>query len=118
MNKAIYYIDKYSVDQDSETLNSISNQAITIPICEVLDKEVLLTSIAKACDFPSYFGDNWDALWDSLTDSDIKYLKLDLTDVKRINTKDFDVFKSIIEDAYRDFGQPQLWIIITPVECH
>ncbi len=116
MSQAIIYvyknsIDKDSVDQDSEELSSIPEQAIPIHIGEVLDKDTLLTSVAKACDFPSYFGHNWDALWDCLTDSEIQYLLLDLTTVEKINTEDFNIFKSIIEDAYKDFGQPQLWVI-------
>lgn len=106
MSQAIYYVDK-----DSETFNRIPEQAILIPIGAVLDKEILLTSLAKACTFPSYFGHNWDALWDCLTDSEVKYLKLDLNGVEKINTEDFNVFKSIIEDAYRDYGQPQLWVV-------
>lgn len=96
----------------SEALNSIPEQAINISIGEVLDKQTLLTSLANACDFPSYFSHNWDAAWDCLTDSEIDHLKIDLTQVKNINTEDFNNFKRIIEDAYRDFGRPQLWIIV------
>lgn len=106
MSQAIIYVNKNDAD-------SIPKQAINININieDELSKETLLTSIAKAGDFPAYFGHNWDALWDSLTDSEIKYLQLDLTAVEKINTEDFNMFKSIIEDAYRDFGQPQLWVI-------
>ena len=106
MNLAVIY-----VYNDSEAYDSIPKQAINIPIDNVLNKEILLKSVAKACDFPAYFGHNWDALWDCLTDSNIQYLKLDLTAVEKINTEDFNVFKSIIEDACRNFGQPQLWVI-------
>ncbi len=137
MNQAIYYIHQSSVKKSgvkksdtkqsgfkqnsieqendalkSETLNSIPEQAINISIDEVLDKQTLLTSLANACDFPSYFSHNWDAAWDCLTDSEIGHLKIDLTQVKNINTEDFNNFKRIIEDAYRDFGRPQLWIIV------
>ncbi len=142
MNQAIYYIHQSSVKQSgvkkidtnqngfkqnifkqnnieqenneikSDALNSIPEQAINISIGEVLDKQTLLTSLANACDFPSYFSHNWDAAWDCLTDSEIGHLKLDLTQVKNINTEDFNSFKRIIEDAYRDFGRPQLWIIV------
>ena len=137
MDQAIYYIHQSSVKQNdvkksdnkqsgfkqnsieqendalkSNELNSIPKQAINISIGEVLDKETLLTSLAKACDFPSYFSHNWDAAWDCLTDSEIDHLKIDLTQVKNINTEDFNSFKRIIEDAYRDFGRPQLWIIV------
>lgn len=116
MSHAIIYINKDSVNQDdidknSTALDEIPKQALAILIDNQLNKETLLTSIAKACNFPSYFGHNWDALWDCLTDSEVKYLKLDLTDIEKINTEDFNTFKSIIEDAYRDFGQPQLWVL-------
>ena len=111
MSHAIIYINKDSVNKESNALDGIPKQAVNIIINNELNKDTLLTSIAKACDFPSYFGHNWDALWDCLTDSDIKYLKLDLTDIEKINTEDFNTFKSIIEDAYNDFGQPQLWVV-------
>ena len=138
MDQAIYYIHQSSAKQSgvkksdnkqsgfkqnsieqendalkSDALNSIPEQAINISIGEVLDKQTLLTSLANACDFPSYFSHNWDAAWDCLTDSEIDHLKIDLTQVKNINTEDFNSFKRITEDAYRDFGRPQLWIIVT-----
>lgn len=118
MTQAIYYVNPSSIDQNlvkgksSRTFATIPEQAIAIPIEERLDKETLLSSLAKACDFPSWFGHNWDAAWDCLTDSDIEYLTLDLTAVKNMNTEDFNVFKSIIEDAFKEFGKPQLWIVV------
>lgn len=118
MTQAIYYVNQSSTRQNlvkgksSRTSATIPEQAIAIPIEERLDKETLLSSLAKACDFPSWFGHNWDAAWDCLTDSDIEYLTLDLTAVKNMNTEDFNVFKSIIEDAFKEFGKPQLWIVV------
>ena len=118
MTQAIYYINQSSTRQNlvkgksSKAFANIPEQAIAIPIEEQLDKETLLSSLAKACDFPSWFGHNWDAAWDCLTDSDIEYLTLDLTAVKNMNTEDFNVFKSIIEDAFKEFGKPQLWIVV------
>lgn len=106
MSQAIYYIDQNS----TMLTDSIPKQAINIPIETVFDKETLLTSLAKAGNFPSYFAYNWDSAWDCLTDSNIRDLKLSLTEVKHINNEDLDIFKSIIEDAYKDFGKPQLWI--------
>lgn len=105
MSAAIYYRNKECEFTD------IPQQAIDIVLGAVLDKEMLLKALAHALNFPDYFTYNWDSAWDCLTDSDVKYLKLDLTKVKHINTEDFNVFKSMIEDAYRDFGQPQLWVI-------
>ena len=107
MDQAIYYVDKDHADD-----SRIPNQAVTIPTTPTLDKHALLTGLASACHFPSYFSHNWDSAWDCLTDSAVTDLQLDLTEVEQINTEDFNVFKSIIEDAYRDFGKPQLWIVV------
>lgn len=105
-------VDQNNINQsDSALINSIPEQALNIPIGNVLDKETLLNSLAKVANFPSYFAHNWDSAWDCLTDSDITHLTLYLNGVEKINTEDFNVFKRLIEDAYKDFGKPQLWIV-------
>ena len=43
-------------------------QVARIPLQEVRDKQALLAAIARALDFPEWFGGNWDALEDCLTD--------------------------------------------------
>ncbi|SRR5690606_465180 len=137
MSQAIYYVNKNQINQsntnqncinqngvdqnsikknkinqsDSALIDSIPEQALNIPIGNVLDKETLLNSLAKVANFPSYFAHNWDSAWDCLTDSDITHLTLYLNGVEKINTEDFNVFKRLIEDAYKDFGKPQLWIV-------
>ena len=118
INQAIHYVNQSHVNQGQINQNgtalgtSIPAQAVTIAVGDTLEKTELLTSLGQACDFPSYFSHNWDSAWDCLTDSEAVHLKLDLTDVKKINTEDFNVFKSIIEDAFREFGKPQLWVIV------
>ena len=110
-------VDQNSIKQnninqsDSALIDSIPEQALNIPIGDVLDKETLLNSLAKVANFPDYFAHNWDSAWDCLTDSDITHLTLYLNGVEKINTEDFNVFKRLIEDAYKDFGKPQLWIV-------
>ena len=137
MSQAIYYVNKNNINQnsinqncinqngvdqnsikqnninqsDSALIDNIPEQALNIPIGNVLDKGTLLTSLAKVANFPSYFAHNWDSAWDCLTDSDITHLTLYLNGVEKINTEDFNVFKRLIEDAYKDFGKPQLWIV-------
>ena len=137
MSQAIYYVNKNNINQnrinqnrinqncinqngvdqnninqsDSALIDSIPEQALNIPIGDVLDKKTLLASLAKVANFPSYFAHNWDSAWDCLTDSDITHLTLYLNGVEKINTEDFNVFKRLIEDAYKDFGKPQLWIV-------
>ena len=118
MSQAIYYISQNFLDQNyinqkgTALSASILAQAVNIPVNKTLDKTTLLTNLAHACDFPSYFSPNWDSAWDCLTDSSVSYLTLNLATVETINTEDFNTFKRIIEDAYRDFGKPQLWVIM------
>ena len=137
MSQAIYYVNKNQINQSNINQNSINQngvdqnsikqnninqsnsalidnipeQALNIPIGDVLDKKTLLNSLAKVANFPDYFAHNWDSAWDCLTDSDITHLTLYLNGVEKINTEDFNVFKRLIEDAYKDFGKPQLWIV-------
>lgn len=113
MSEAIHYVNQNHINQNGTALHAvIPTEAVTIPVGDALDKTTLLMSLARACDFPSYFSHNWDSAWDCLIDSEVVHLTLDLTVIKRINTEDFNVFKSIIEDAYREFGKPQLWLIV------
>jgi RNAse (barnase) inhibitor barstar len=42
--------------------------AFRIELSGIIDKDGLLAAIAKAMDFPDWFGHNWDALADCLTD--------------------------------------------------
>ena len=114
-SQAIIYVDCNNPD----AIDNIPKQASSLLIEEVLDKQTLLASLAQAGEFPSYFAHNWDSAWDCLTDSNIEHLILDLSEVNKINTEDFNVFKSLIEDAYADFGKPQLWVIVAAsTSCH
>lgn len=116
MSQAIHYIKQDHINQNGTALHaSIPTEAVTIRVGDSLDKTALLSSLATACDFPSYFSHNWDSALDCLTDSDARHLILDLTVIKKINTEDFNVFKDIIEEAYQTFSKPQLWIIV-PLE--
>ena len=107
-NQAIIYIDVNNAD----AMDTLPKQATHLLIKEVVDKQTLLASLAQAGEFPSYFAHNWDSAWDCLTDSNIEHLVLNLSEVNKINTEDFNVFKSLIADAYMDFGKPQLWVIV------
>ena len=114
-SQAIIYIDVNNPD----AMNTLPKQATHLLIKKVVDKQTLLASLAQAGEFPSYFANNWDSAWDCLTDSNIEHLLLNLSEVNKINTEDFNVFKSLIEDAYADFGKPQLWVIVAAsASCH
>ena len=102
MTQAIFY---------TEHRNLVPNKAVDIPIDDSFDKATVLSALAKACHFPSYFSHNWDSAFDCLTDTNYTHLMLCLDNVKKINDDDLKRFKSVIEDAYNDFGKPQLWIV-------
>jgi hypothetical protein len=57
MSQAIYYIKKNDVNQNAiaqkneALIHRIPKQALNIPIGDVLDKETLLNSLAKASQF-------------------------------------------------------------------
>ena len=55
MSQAIHYIDKNSNQNATALSTSIPTQAVTIAADEVLNKTTLLTNLAHACDFTSYF---------------------------------------------------------------
>lgn len=112
MSQAIYYLIP-SNKPPCTPVDFAPKQAITIPIGNTLNKATLLSALATACNFPSYFAHNWDSAWDCLTDSEVTHLQLNMTQVTHINTEDFDIFKDMIEDAFKDFGKPQLWIVVS-----
>lgn len=115
MSQAIYHIaaTEGADNTTSNTTAPIPDDAIAIKVDPntLVDKQTLLSSLAIACNFPDYFSNNWDSAYDCLTDSDTRHFKLDLHDAEKINTEDLNAFRSLIEDAYEDFGKPQLWII-------
>jgi RNAse (barnase) inhibitor barstar len=47
---------------------ALGYSCVEVDLAEVQDKEGLLTALAKALAFPPWFGHNWDALEDSLSD--------------------------------------------------
>ena len=116
MSQAIHYIKQDHISQNGTALHaSIPTEAVTIRVGDSLDKTALLSSLATTRDFPVIFHITGTVHGTCLTDSDARHLILDLTVIKKINTEDFNVFKTIIEEAYQTFGKPQLWIIV-PLE--
>lgn len=76
-----------------------------------INKSTLLSALASACNFPSYFGHNWDAAWDALSEQPHAHLLLDLRHACTIDERDLNAFIDLIADACELNGQPQLWIV-------
>lgn len=73
---------------------------------EFTDKHTLLGLMAKALNFPAYFGYNWDALLDCLRDLDDFLpsengwlLAVDFAKEFKNNEQLFPVFSSVLDDA-------------------
>ena len=61
----------YRASQAGEILDAAQGSALRvarIDLAGAADKEALLERIARALEFPRWFGSNWDALEDCLTD--------------------------------------------------
>lgn len=73
----------------------------------------LLTEHARALDFPDYFGHNWDALEESLTDLEwlpAKGYILLITDAGRVlpdDEEEYETFLEILRDAAEAWGTGQ-----------
>lgn len=72
------------------------------------DKHQLLQAFANHCQFPDYFGDNWDALQDCLADwinsqPQPLLLILDGQQQTRTDSSDWQVCLDILADSSRQF---------------
>lgn len=89
----------------------LPSQAIELQVGGVVNKKSLLNALGEACQFPEYYGKNWDAAWDCLHDVDVEHLVLDLQAIQQLDKAALKDFISLINDAYDAWQQPQLWII-------
>jgi len=58
----------YRTGRVDEIAEAVKGSALALAKIHIEGKAELLESIAKALDFPDWFGSNWDALEDCLTD--------------------------------------------------
>ncbi len=42
-------------------------ESVMVDLSEVATREELHTALARALDFPDFYGRNWDAFWDAIT---------------------------------------------------
>ena len=102
MSQAIFYTDDVSL---------VPDDAVALTVGKVCDKTTLLSALGQACQFPTYYSLNWDSAYDCLTDSKVTALQISLASTDQIEHKDLSIFKTLIEDAYEQFGKPKLWIV-------
>ena len=103
-----------------EAAESLDYPMHRINLSKITDKDGFLDAIGKALDFPDWYGHNWDALADCLTDlswmaADGYVIVLDHADAfARANPTDFATALSIFQDAadtWREDGIP-FWALI------
>jgi hypothetical protein len=58
----------YQAARADEIVDAVSGSTLAVVRIAFADKEALLRKIAAALDFPTWFGGNWDALEDCLSD--------------------------------------------------
>ena len=103
-----------------EGAESLAYPVHRINLAQVTDKETFLAAVGRALDFPDWYGHNWDALADCLTDlswmaADGYVIVLDHADAfASANPTDFATALSIFQDAadtWREDGIP-FWTLV------
>ena len=65
----------------------------TIDFKDVKNRFDMFEVISTAMDFPDYFGNNWDAFWDCITDMANLEMQIDVLN--------FDVLEKILKKRFR-----------------
>lgn len=93
------------IDTLMQGLHQAGIDAVLVDRAPVFDKQTLLHALYQSCQLPAYFGFNWDALSDALTDDELhegRSLVLVFQDfalLKVRNPKDCDIFLDIMEEV-------------------
>lgn len=67
----------------------------------VFNRQTLMHALYQSCEFPAYFGFNWDALYDLLSQANQGYVLIfkDFALLQERSLEDAGMFKEVIEDA-------------------
>jgi RNAse (barnase) inhibitor barstar len=85
----------------------------------IFDADKLLDEVAKSLNFPAYFGENWNALFDCLRDFNwIEEERICLIhkEVPSIEIEDLKVYLEILRDAVNDWkdGEDHEFFVLFP----
>lgn len=103
-----------------EAAESLEYPLYRVNLAQVADKEAFLDAVGKALDFPDWYGHNWDALADCLTDlswmaADGYVIVLEHSDAfSQAAPADFAMALSVFQDAadtWREDGIP-FWTLV------
>lgn len=94
----------YSVERFEFTTDAPARVDVSIDE-STRDKQALLRRLAQGLSFPDYFGENWDALIDCLSDlswSRAPEAVIDHAGIPRLSARDFKIYlESLIDAAER-----------------
>jgi len=101
----------YRVERPDEVLDATRGgrpRLTRISLSSVLDKNELLARLARGLHFPAWFGGNWDALEDCLTD--LSWLGGDghvllLEGASSLNSDDFGIFADVLSSSARFWAE-------------
>ena len=105
----LYYENKFEIRPNE-------NPKITIVPSSIADKEEILNFYAQELNFPEYFGENWDAFNECITDLNWlsqKLIKIIHTDIPLINFNDKKIYIDLLEEAvisWKDENEHQLFV--------
>jgi hypothetical protein len=111
------------VDEILDALRGAGFDLVRIDLTRVSDKEQLLAQFAAALAFPQWFGGNWDALEDCLTDlswrtADRHVLLIEgFQGLRAGRPDDFGVLLDVIASSaqyWRDRGRPFFAVFVDP----
>ncbi len=74
---------------------------------DITSVDLLLEAIAERLQFPAYFGANWNALADCLTDFhwiQTKTIRIVHVDLPKIADEDLKIYLEILRDSVTDWG--------------
>jgi len=80
---------------------------VSIP-AGITDREQLFEAFAAQLDFPDYFGRNWDALYDCLTDldwlpADVRHVVIAHAAVPGLPAEQLAIYRSLLADVVQDW---------------
>jgi RNAse (barnase) inhibitor barstar len=109
----------FSENFGSELFNSGFKCEIPMGIADV---DQLMESMADKMNFPSYFGSNWNALFDCLADLgwiDEKFVFIIHRDIPKLDMDQILIYIKVLKDAVDDWkeGDDHLLFVIFPDIC-
>jgi RNAse (barnase) inhibitor barstar len=122
----VYHADEDAARVAFNAAAPLGYNAYRIDLGLATDKSSLLSLFARSLHFPDWFGDNWDAMADCLTDlsweeADGYVLILQrLEELRKNDAETLETFYDVLREAadvWREQGTP-LWVLVVDENAH